>query len=201
MNEIGIKSVVSRVRNLKELAPQITHELVCDSLITSFLQEWNLTPDEVEFITLGKQGELLEGGEAGWGEGEGEEKEVQMYVDKLLEKGFRFGNTPPFTHVMEARFPWATVEVNVNSMKSGVITEAKIYSDCLFPDLITILNQALEGRDYLGVDVRKGMDWAREEIVKESERRERGEDGAMDVPSDPCLSFVDEFEEWLLEVM
>ena len=126
---------------------------------------------------------------------------MQKYVDKLLEKGFRYGNTPPFTHVMEGRFPWAMVEVNVNSKKNGVITESKIYSDCLFPDLITILNEALEGRDYLGEDVKRGMDWAREKVVQESQRREMGEEGAMDVPADPCLSFVDEFEDWLLQVM
>lgn len=36
----GVDSVLSRVLNLKELVPDITHESFCDSLENAFIEKW-----------------------------------------------------------------------------------------------------------------------------------------------------------------
>lgn len=55
---------------------------------------------------------------------------------------WRFGETPQFTHELEQKFDWALVDMHLD-VKKGVITQAKVFSDCLMPIFIEELNEVL----------------------------------------------------------
>lgn len=55
---------------------------------------------------------------------------------------WRFGETPQFSYTVEHKFSWALVEVQLNSDK-GFIQSGKVYSDCLVPVFIDVLNTEL----------------------------------------------------------
>lgn len=58
-----------------------------------------------------------------------------------------FGYAPEFSVNHEERFSWGSVEILLN-VEKNVITESKIYSDCLNPDYITKLTEAFPGKRY-----------------------------------------------------
>jgi lipoate-protein ligase A len=126
--------VVSRVLNLREISPQITHERLCDALISSFMKTYQLDEKDVESISIGEK--------------EASEPHIKPYVDRLSNWDWRFGHSPAFTYQLEeVRFDWGVFDVNIQS-DGGKITEVVIYSDSLFPDLVTLIMDHLAGKTY-----------------------------------------------------
>lgn len=58
------------------------------------------------------------------------------------EWDYRFGSTPDFTNTLETKFDWALVEVMFD-VEKGIISKGQIYSDCLVPMFIDLLNVQL----------------------------------------------------------
>jgi len=73
--------------------------------------------------------------------------DIKKNFERLKGWQWRFGECPSFKYSIEKKFPWGLVEITYN-VNNGVIMEAKVYSDCLFPDFITALNESLVGVQY-----------------------------------------------------
>lgn len=126
----GVDSVVSRVMNLKEIVPDITHEKFCKAVEKQFIKKWSSSsPVTVnvhnlaskELLAIPKLAEIFEG---------------------YKQWEWRFGETPDFQHSLEHKFTWALINLECN-VEKGVIVAGKVYSDCLYPPFIDQLNHEL----------------------------------------------------------
>jgi lipoate-protein ligase A len=132
----GVASVSARVTNLKPLHPDINHQTVSKAVIAAFCREYQsemVTPEILDHSFLQQQDKLN-----------------KTFLD-MMDSKWRLGETPEFDHHLEARFespsPWGTIDVHMHS-KKGMIIEAKVFSDSLYPELMDALASALEGVTY-----------------------------------------------------
>jgi len=103
----GVTSVISRVMNLKEAAPTITHDTWNDSLEQAFLAKWEGIAPKRTILS---------------------ESDLRL-VPKLMEIyeesakwDWRFGVTPDFSNSLEHKFDWALVDVQFNVEKGKIVT-------------------------------------------------------------------------------
>ncbi|XP_055388718.1 lipoate-protein ligase A-like [Condylostylus longicornis] len=132
----GLSSVVSRVVNLSDLNNSITHESLTAPLIAEFYKQYNdsnAALRDPEIVT--KSSEFTS------------DPKFQKLLAQLKDWDWRFGKTPQFTHLLEKRFDWGTIEVNLD-VHDGMIHDAKIFTDCLIPDLIPLWESSLRGHPY-----------------------------------------------------
>ncbi|GAA5097079.1 lipoate--protein ligase [Wohlfahrtiimonas larvae] len=142
----GITSVRSRVANLIELLPTITHAEICGAITEAFFEHCGTTV-EPEFIS------------------EINPPNIEGFAERFREQSswdWNFGKALEFSHHFDERFTWGGVEVQL-VVKDGVIIESKIYSDSLYLDSLEALEQALIGVRYKEVDI----DHVFENILKE----------------------------------
>ena len=66
---------------------------------------------------------------------------MEIY-DSYSQWEWRFGETPNFTNSLEKKFPWALIDIQFN-VSNGKINEGKVFSDCLVPAFIEMLNEEL----------------------------------------------------------
>jgi len=128
------------VHNLKQSNPDITHESLCDALAQEFKSVYS-SDCEVEMLSSTKLKEI---------------PSLNECYTKLKDWNWRYGTTPHFNHQLETRFDWGTMDVNINA-KEGLITEVKIYSDSLFPNMIEDLSNSLVGVKYLEAPVSEAL--------------------------------------------
>ena len=127
----GITSVRARVINMNELNPEITHDSLSKKIIENFMLFHN-TKCEIEILTrceLEKSEKMME------------------YYSKYSDWNWRFGETPQFTHQMTERFDWGLMEVHLN-VEKALITDCKIFTDSLHPEMIEELVASLKGSLY-----------------------------------------------------
>lgn len=127
----GITSVRSRVANLTELLPEVTHEMICEAIQQEFFQHYGMTVTP-EFISEDCPPNI---------EGFDERFKIQSSWD------WNFGKALEFSHHFDERFTWGGVEVQL-LIKEGYIRDVKIYSDSLYLDAIDALENALQGLLY-----------------------------------------------------
>ena len=124
----GVDSVRSRVVNLKELNPEITLTTLKEALVRSFSAVYGGEP---AFLT---------------------DEDLDMEViSRLAERNssweWKYGAKMPFTCEYEARFPWGGVQVHLN-VESGVIRQAKVYSDAMDWTIAEAVETALAGCEF-----------------------------------------------------
>ncbi|KAL6054783.1 lipoate--protein ligase [Balamuthia mandrillaris] len=127
----GVSSVKARVRNLSTLNPNISHETISQALIKQFFTTYN-AECEVEYLDFDKLRTI---------------PSLNAYYEQLKDWNWRFGETPNFEHHMEHRFDWGNMDIHIDS-SGGVISKAKVFSDSLYPQMITIFERALPGKRY-----------------------------------------------------
>lgn len=127
MKAKGVKSVQSRVCNLKALNPEITVEAVRQALKESFLEIYG------EFTEL-DPAQL-------------DNPEVQETYELYSSWEWKYGKSPECETSYEKRFDWGEVEVwlKLHAMR---ISEIKIYSDALDTELPGKLEHILLGKRY-----------------------------------------------------
>lgn len=123
----GIKSVKSRVANLKEFNRDIDHDSLSHSIIESFCSYHNAQA-EVEELQM----DDLKGIEP-----------LHNFYQKMSDPDWRFGKTPEFSHTLETRFSWGIIDIRLN-IKKGVIDECVIFSDALDVEFIQHLQETLQ---------------------------------------------------------
>jgi lipoate-protein ligase A len=120
----GIASVRSRVVNLSELNPAITHDAMEKALVECFEQEYG--PAERYQIT----------------------PEAAAAVEKLAERNqsweWLFGESPRFDITASTRFGWGGFELNLE-LSEGTVKNARVYSDAMDADLIGGISGRLAG--------------------------------------------------------
>ena len=124
----GVASVRSRVVNLRELAPTLTIEAMRAFMTQAFQEVYGLWA-EAFCLTDAMEQEIRE------------LKEVYSSWDYL------YGSPLSFTFSCEDRFSWGSIQLQLEA-KSGIITDARIYSDAMDWELAPHLDEALTGRAF-----------------------------------------------------
>lgn len=147
----AIASVRSRVDNLSTFHPGINHQLFCDALQEEFLAFYGQSNGNNKAIIFQNVDESeLE-----------KNSDVKKYYDKIHHWQWRFGETPKFEIHFENRLSFGQIDVHLNSWK-GKITNLKIFSDCLYPDLIENFENSLINKTYN----RDGLEESRSELLE-----------------------------------
>lgn len=136
----GIRSVKSRVANMVEFNPGLTHENLSEAIIREF------------FATYGEscEPEILDHEQLR------EVPHLQNYFDQMSDWDWRFGKTPDFAHHMTERFEWGRMEVYMDT-KGGNIVETRIYSDSILPRMVERLMEILKDIPYSGKSVEEAL--------------------------------------------
>ncbi len=136
MKAKGIKSVQSRVCNLKELNPAVTTDGMRQALMESFAEVYGAF-EELEPAIL-------------------ENPAVQETYDLYASWDWRFGKSPECETSYNKRFDWGEVEVQMK-LHAMHISEIKVYSDALDTEFPEILEKVLLGKRYDMVDINLEM--------------------------------------------
>lgn len=120
----GVDSVRSRVVNLRELNPEITVEKLKEALTAAFSHLY-CQPEQLVFDGT-------------------DEAAIDALAEKYRSWEWRFGQKLPFTVSCEDRFPWGSVQVEMQ-VEKGVIRAAKVYTDAMDVRLASRLERVLTG--------------------------------------------------------
>lgn len=121
----GIKSVKSRVMNLKEINPDVTVEQIKDALVNSFNKFY------------GESNELIHV----------EESMVDQELTTYLKsEDWLYGQSPAFDITMEKRFDFGNVLLHL-TIKSNKVKEVKVYTDSLSTEWLP-LEDIIKGSNY-----------------------------------------------------
>jgi len=120
----GVSSVKSRVVNLTELNPKITKTRMCEKLIQSFGEVYELTPTEI--LNDWREGELTQ------------------LIDKFSSWEWNFGSAIPFTYEVQKRFSWGDIQLQLEINK-GIVIQSSVFSDSLEATLIAQIPGSIEG--------------------------------------------------------
>ncbi|PHM47421.1 lipoate--protein ligase A [Xenorhabdus miraniensis] len=124
----GITSVRSRVTNLSELLPGITHEKICKGIIEAFFDQFGETV-KAEIISP----QIL--------------PDLPGFSDIFAKQSsweWNFGQAPAFSHTLDTRFSWGGIELHVD-VEHGVISRCQMFTDSLEPAPFELLAEKLIG--------------------------------------------------------
>ncbi|HHJ1003904.1 TPA: lipoate--protein ligase LplA [Escherichia coli] len=124
----GITSVRSRVTNLTELLPGITHEQVCEAITKAFFAHYGERV-EAKIISPDKTPDLPNFAET---------------FARQSSWEWNFGQAPAFSHLLDERFTWGGVELHFD-VEKGHITRAQVFTDSLNPAPLEALAGRLQG--------------------------------------------------------
>lgn len=130
LNSKGITSVRSRTVNLKDIAPTVNLRDIKTAIFESFIEEYEYGSVNV-FTSINKNVEESE---------------------KFRDDNWNLGESPDFDQIIEDRFDWGTVHINVK-MSGSSIDGIDLGTDCLFVDdfagLKTVLQYFRSGKKEL----------------------------------------------------
>lgn len=132
----GITSVRSRVANLVELMPDITHEQICDAVTESFFKHYG---ERVEAEHISPR----------------YEPDMPNFSEQFLKQSsweWNFGQAPAFNHQLDERFVWGGVELHFD-VELGLITRAQMFTDSLNPAPLEALAERLQGVIYRSEEI------------------------------------------------
>ncbi|OFS08931.1 lipoate--protein ligase A [Hafnia sp. HMSC23F03] len=132
----GITSVRSRVANLVELMPDITHERICDAVTESFFKHYG---ERVEAEHISPR----------------YEPDMPNFSEQFLKQSsweWNFGQAPAFNHQLDERFVWGGVELHFD-VERGLITRAQMFTDSLNPAPLEALAERLQGVIYRSEEI------------------------------------------------
>lgn len=127
----GIESVRSRVANLREYVPDLTHEALSAQIFQTFCSHYGETA-EIEHLSSSELATI---------------PSLNSYYEQLKDWEWRFGKTPDFSHHLETRFDWGEIDLHLD-VRRGRIKEVRVFSDALNTDMIDYLNDTLQGVPY-----------------------------------------------------
>jgi len=165
----GVDSVRSRVLNLKEANPNISHESLSDSIIEEFFK-FHKNKCEIEKLDITILGQI---------------KSLKNIYETLSDWKWRYGESPDFEHKLETRFDWGIMDIEINSIE-GIISQIQIYSDCLYPQLIETLSESLKGVSYDKEGITKALDNANKKLRNNGEPEE-------------LFNYIKEIHNWLIQ--
>lgn len=126
----GVKSVKSRVINLKEKNTDLTIEMLSNALGEAFAQEYG--DGEVVYIDYD---------EVDWDDVDAKNKKYESWE-------WTCGRRIPFSTELEKRFDWGNIDIKLD-VKDGIIRNAQCYSDAMDQDIASKIESKLIGTRYL----------------------------------------------------
>ncbi|WP_336707723.1 MULTISPECIES: lipoate--protein ligase LplA [unclassified Cedecea] len=130
----GITSVRSRVANLSDIKPGLTHEQIADAITAAFFAHYGERV-EAEHISP----EAL--------------PNLPGFAETFARQSsweWNFGQAPAFTHLLDNRFTWGGVELHFD-VEKGHITRAQVFTDSLNPAPLEALATRLKGCLYRSI--------------------------------------------------
>ena len=134
----GVESVRARVVNLCELVPGLTCERMAEELTAAFAGVYGLEAQPID-------PEVLD-----W-----------KYIESLRARNesadWLYGPRLPLSFECEERFDWGSVQLQLQ-VESGIVVQAKVYSDAMDWDLAPTLERALTGSPFLQKELCKRIE-------------------------------------------
>ena len=143
----GTPSVRSRVANLTEFNPSITHESLTNVIIEEFFNTYN-ADKKIEILNRENLKQI---------------PELNKYYQFLKGQDWVLGETPRFKHRLTEKFDWAFIDLHLET-DGGKIGKAKIFSDCLDTQLVEEMEKCLHNLDYHPEAVCVGLDRIKEKL-------------------------------------
>ena len=122
----GVKSVRSRVCNLKEYCPELT----VAGMLATLKDAFRLHYGEYNVIS------------------ELDDAEIAPYLEKQASDAWRLGATPRFDAELENRFAWGNMQLLL-TLRQGRVAEAHAYSDAIDADLPGEIERSVIGAAYV----------------------------------------------------
>lgn len=136
----GKESVRSRVVNLTELVGHLEHGKIVESMIRSF-EKFYEAKAEIISLDLESLPQI---------------PELKEQYDLLTSWNWRYGNTLEFDHKMDEYLSLGFFDVQFK-VDEGYITDLRIFTDCLYPQLIEDLTKSLKQQAYCGDSIRSAI--------------------------------------------
>lgn len=121
----GVASVRSRVINLRELASELTCDIMRHNMRAAFETVYGL---QASAVALSDADQLA----------------IRETAQVYSSWDYLYGTPLPFSFACEARYPWGQIRLELQA-KSGVITGVKVYTDAMDWSLPSTIEQALTG--------------------------------------------------------
>lgn len=125
----GVKSVKSRVINLRELRDDLTIAMLSDELDAAFGRIYGCEPVRIERDSID------------W-------DEVGRLRERYVSWDWVKGRKIPFTAELERRFEWGNIDLQLE-VSGGMIKDAVCYSDAMCENLGEGIASELIGREYV----------------------------------------------------
>lgn len=125
----GVKSVPSRVVNLRELSSEITIEELQQALYWAFAHVYRAQPVWLDERMMDRP-------------------TLEMLTAQFESTDWIYPEKVPYTFTVSERFPWGGVTVKLLS-EGGVIRAAKVFTDAMEAALFTRIEQSLVGCPFL----------------------------------------------------
>lgn len=124
----GVRSVPSRVINLRELAPELTVDAFAEAMKRSFSAVYGAPSSAIKEAALDRE-------------------DIERKRRFFASWEWRFGQRLPFADEWRGVFPWGTLRLSVRA-EGGVIQEAAAESDGMASEIIAAIPGALRGVRY-----------------------------------------------------
>ena len=121
----GVKSVASRVVNLKSIVPDMTIEALEAALFRAFAKVYGNSPAILDEKMM-------------------DQPTIQKLTEQYKSPVWLFPREVPFTFAVKERFPWGGINVNL-LIEDGMIRDAKFFTDAMDAGLFAVLEQSLVG--------------------------------------------------------
>ncbi|MGZ3769510.1 MAG: lipoate--protein ligase [Bdellovibrio sp.] len=129
----GKESVRSRVANLTEIAAHLNHEFIVKAVVGSF-EKFYGAKAEIEYLTMESLKQI---------------PELKAQHDNLNSWEWIYGNTLEFTHKMDEYLSLGFFDFHF-LVEDAIIKDLKVFTDCLYPQLIEDLVELFRGQPYRG---------------------------------------------------
>ncbi|WP_374073953.1 lipoate--protein ligase [Bdellovibrio bacteriovorus] len=143
----GKESVRARVANLNEVSANIKHDQIVETMVASF-EKFYGAKAEIESLTM-ESLKLI--------------PELKAQYDSLSSWEWLYGNTLEFNHKMDEYLSLGFFDFQFQ-VEDGVIKELKIFTDCLYPQLIEDMTASLREQAYRGETIRQALHKSREKF-------------------------------------
>lgn len=129
----GVKSVRSRVINLKEINPEIDCGMMKAFMAEAFEEVYNLKSEIIEKV-----------------------ENTKDLSEAFAKWEYIFGSQPPFSFSFDKRFEWGSIDLKIN-VEKGIIKEIKVYTDSMDWLLSENLQNALKDCRFETENIKKAL--------------------------------------------
>lgn len=133
----GKESVRARVANLCEVSAEIKHKQIVETMVKAFEDFYGAKAD-IESLTMESLQQI---------------PELKSQYEALSSWDWLYGNTLEFNQKMDEYLSLGFFDFHFK-VEDGLITDLKIFTDCLYPGVIEELTESLRGKAYRGETIR-----------------------------------------------